>query len=244
VVAEVLMATIDPRFGGMLYAFLLVVLLQHGARCSLQSEHRLYWTLSLIPIMRLLSVSMPLGAFPVIWRFILVAVPLLLAIATAARAARFSPEDIGLRWRWGHAHLNAMLAIAGVPLGMAYYQILKPAPLAAELSLQAILAPAVVLIVTTGFSEEIIFRGLLQRAAGELLGPWIGPALITCLWAVLHISYRSWDAFYITLLAGALFAIVAGHTRSIWGVTLAHGLANVTLLLLAPFLMDQGVLPV
>jgi membrane protease YdiL (CAAX protease family) len=44
------------------------------------------------------------------------------------------------------------------------------------------------------------------------------------------------------VLVGGLFALVAGRTGSIWGVSLAHGLTNVVLFLVAPFVLGPAVL--
>ena len=238
ILAEILVAVIDPRLGALLHALLLVLLLQHGARCVLLSEQRLYWSLALVPLLRLLSLSLPLSSFPGVWRFAAVAGPLLLATVVTARACGLGPAALGLRWRWRDAPLQAMVALGGLPLGLLEYVLLKPPPLATELSLAALWAPAVVLVLATGLTEEVIFRGLLQRTSADVLGPWLGPLLITCLWTALHLGLGSWPALGLTFLAGGFFALVAGWTGSIWGVGLSHGLTNVTLFLIAPLLLD------
>jgi membrane protease YdiL (CAAX protease family) len=238
VLAEILVAAVDPRLGALLHALLLVVLLQHGARAVLAPEQRLYWSLALVPLLRLLSLSLPLSSIPGVWRFAVVAVPLLLATVVAARATGLGPAEVGLRWRWRDVPLQTMVAVGGLPLGLMEYVLLKPPPLATELSLAALWVPATVLILATGLTEEIIFRGLLQRTSADVLGPWLGPLLITCLWTALHVGLGSWPALVLTFLAGGLFAFVAGWTGSIWGVGLSHGLTNVTAFLIAPLLLD------
>jgi hypothetical protein len=238
ILAEILVAAVDPRLGALLHAVLLVLLLQHGARCVLTSEQRLYWSLALVPLLRLLSLSLPLSSVPGVWRFAAVAGPLLLATVVAARTIGFGPADLGLRWRWRDVPLQVMVAMGGLPLGLIEYVLLKPPPLASELSLEALWVPVTVLILATGLTEELIFRGLLQRTSSAVLGPWVGPLLITCLWTALHLGLGSWPALGLTFLAGGFFALVAGWTGSIWGVGLSHGLTNVTLFLIAPLLLD------
>ncbi|MGH2352075.1 MAG: lysostaphin resistance A-like protein, partial [Chloroflexota bacterium] len=130
--------------------------------------------------------------------------------------------------------LHLAVGLLGVPLGLLEYRILLPTPLAPGLAWPAVLLPALILLLSTGFAEELIFRGLMQRAAGAALGAWAGPLLITALFAVLHTGYRSWLDLAFVFLAGGLFAFLANRQGAIWGVSLAHGLTNIVLLLVGP----------
>ena len=79
----------------------------------------------------------------------------------------------------------------GIDLGYIKYLILRPEPLADELTLRAIWFPALILVVFTGFLEEIIFRGLMQTAFRAKIGRWLGILLVSGLFAVLHLGYQS-----------------------------------------------------
>jgi hypothetical protein len=83
--------------------------------------------------------------------------------------------------------------------------------------------------------EEMIFRGLLQRSAGDALRR-MGVVYVALLFAVLHIGYQSLADFCFVLLVGLFFGWVVQRTRSLLGVTLSHGLTNITLFLIMPFL--------
>ena len=236
--AEVLVAAVDPRLGAFLYAVLLVLLLRQGARAATVAGQRLFWSLALVPVLRLLSLSLPLGSFSGVWRYAVVAALLLVGEAIAMRAQGLRPADVGLRWRWRDLPLQAFIGLLGVPLGLLWYALLKPTPLVTAIPPGAIWVPAVVLLVSTGLPEELLFRGLLQRASGVAIGPWLGPLLITCLWTALRLGSASWPALGLTFVTGGVFALIAGLTGSIWGVSLANGLTNVVLFLLAPYLLE------
>jgi uncharacterized protein len=236
--AEVLVAAVDPRLGAVLYAVLLVLLLRHGARAATVAGQRLYWSLALVPVLRLLSLALPLGTPSGVWRYAAVAALLLVGEAVAMRAQGLRPADVGLRWRWRDLPLQALIGLTGIPLGLLWYALLRPTPLTAALPPGAIWVPAAVLLVSTGLPEELLFRGLLQRASAVVMGPWLGPVLITCLWTALRLGSASWPALGLTFLTGGLFALIAGLTGSIWGVSLANGLTNVVLFLLAPYLLE------
>jgi hypothetical protein len=94
---------------------------------------------------------------------------------------------------------------------------------------------ALSLAIFTGFMEEIIFRGLLQSMAGLALGRW-GLLYVALLFGALHIGYLSVaDVVFVTAV-GVAFGLVVRWSGSILGVTLAHGLTNITLFLVMPTL--------
>src|SRR5687768_13662201 len=86
--------------------------------------------------------------------------------------------------------LTLALAPIGFGLGLMEFLILGSRPLIESLSWETFLFPAFVLMVFTGFLEEVIFRGLVQDVSTTLMGRfgiWYGAVLF----AVLHIGYLS-----------------------------------------------------
>ena len=127
--------------------------------------------------------------------------------------------------------------MAGIGIGWLEYLILTPAPLSTALTLQAIWLPALILLLCTGFLEELLFRGLLQSAAIPVIGRWPALIFISALFAVLHIGYASVPDVLFVFAVGLSFALVVDRTRSILGVTLAHAIANISLYLIFPHLL-------
>jgi hypothetical protein len=72
-------------------------LLVHGGIGRTESERRLALSLSLAPMIRLLSLSLPLINFPQQAWFPLVSVPLLVATWTIVRQSGISRKALGLR---------------------------------------------------------------------------------------------------------------------------------------------------
>jgi hypothetical protein len=89
-------------------------------------------------------------------------------------------------------------------------------------------------MIFTGFSEELIFRGLLQTVTMQVLGR---RALLygALLFAVMHVGYGSLADIVFVFAVGMLFGLLVHWGGSILGVSLAHGVTNVTLILVAPF---------
>ena len=197
-------------------------------------EHRPLLTLCLAPLIRLLSLSMPLLKFAFVYWYMIIGAPLLLAALLAAHLAGFTPNRIGLTFR--HWPLQILIGLTGFGLGYLEYLILRPAPLAAAFTLEQAALPALILIVFTGFLEEFVFRSLMQTAIVESIGR-IGVFYVAVLFAVLHLGYQSPLDVLFVLAVGLFFGIIVHRTRSILGVTIAHSLTNIGLFLIFPFIV-------
>jgi membrane protease YdiL (CAAX protease family) len=231
--AELLTSAVSAQLGLLAHALLLVSLTLYGAAGQLDENRKLALALTLAPLIRLLSLSLPLTRFPQIAWYPVVAVPLLLATWMIIRLLGIPRQTLGLRA--GELPLQLMLIGGGLGLGAIEYAILKPAPLVGSIAPGSLWLPALSLVVCTGFSEELIFRGLLQPLAGRALGR---SALIyvALLFAVLHIGYLSLFDVVFVFAVGLLFAYIVRWGGSILGVSLAHGLTNITLFLILPYL--------
>jgi membrane protease YdiL (CAAX protease family) len=235
--AEVTTAVVNPRAGLVGHALILFGLLFYGARTRDESRRALFWGLSLVPLIRLLSLSLPLAGFPVLYWYAIISVPVWAATVVAARTLGYSRQDLGLVLRLRHLPLQVGLLPLGFALGLVEYIILQPQPLARGLTLAETWQPALILTVSTGLQEELIFRGLLQRAAQQSLGVISGLLYVTALFTVLHTGYLSLPDLAFVFLVGLFFAFVAWRTSSILGVTLCHAGTNIGLFLLWPFLV-------
>jgi LysM repeat protein len=95
--------------------------------------------------------------------------------------------------------------------------------------------PALILLIGTGFNEELVFRGVMQSAASDALGKW-AILYVTVVFAVLHLGYKSVVDVAFVFAVGLFFGWVVAKTRSLLGVTLSHGITNIALYLVVPFL--------
>lgn len=235
--ADLVTAALNARAGLALQGTLLAALLVHGALVEDHARRALLWSLATAPLIRLVSLALPLGGIPVIYWYAAVSLPVLAAVGTTSRALGYTPRELGLALGRTSA-LGALACVAvGAALGFVEYAILAPAPLAEGPSLAGALLPAAILTISTGFEEELVFRGLLQRAATGALGPVRGVAYATAVFASLHIGYLSIPDFAFVFVVGLLLAALASRTRSLLAPTLLHAAINVTLFLAAPFLL-------
>ncbi len=230
-----------PAVGLLLHGAVLVVLILHAALFAERAQQRFLMTLTLAPLIRLMSLSVPLVNFPIVYWYAVIGAPLIAAAFIVLRMTGFDAARIGFKIRalpW-----QLVVGLTGFGLGYLEYVILRPAPLIKVLTLKEIWLPALILLLFTGFLEEIIFRGLIQRGAAGTLGRY-SVIYVSALFAVLHLGYRSIMDLVFVFIVGLLFSAVVARTGSLLGVTLSHGLTNITLYLVLPFLLNPSINPI
>ena len=232
--AELVTALVSPLGGGILHILLLLGLVSHASFAAKQVQHKVYLALALAPLIRLLSLSMPLTKFPQIYWYAIITVPLLVAVFAVMQRLNLRAREVGLTLNGLPVQL--LVGLTGIPFGIAEFYILRPDPLVESLAWQAVVLPALILLVGTGFAEELTFRGVMQTSAEEALGRW-GWVYIAVVFTVMHTGYLSLADMGLVLLVGLFFGWVVKKTGSLIGVILSHGITNIVLYLIVPFLI-------
>ena len=235
VIAEVVTSFIDPSYGLFLHAMILVSLLTlaafwHGKK----PVSGMLQSLSLAPLIRILSLSIPLTYLPQYTWYVAAGIPVLGAAVIMIRIQGLSLKDVGLTLR--KPITQVCIALTGIFFGTVEYLILKPAPLDLGLSMVGYVLLALALIIATGFVEELVFRGILQKSAVNNLGQKTGIISVTAVFAALHIGWLSLLDVVFVFLIGLFFAVSVLKTGSIIGVTLSHGITNVFLFIVMSLL--------
>ena len=233
--AEVLTVYFQLMAGIICHGILLVAFIAQAALAPDRAQRNLFIVLCLSPLIRILSLSMPLAPIPQIYWYLLIYGPLLAATVIVMLNTGLGPRDVGLVSKgWP---LQVVLGILiGLGLGVLEYVILRPVPLATSFTLLGVLAPAVILMITTGFVEELIFRGVMQTLSDRVMGLW-SVLYVSLIFAVLHIGHYSWLDVGFVFLVALLFTAVVKKSGSLLGVTLAHGIANSILYCVMPFIL-------
>jgi membrane protease YdiL (CAAX protease family) len=231
--AELLTTLLEPRVGLVLHGTLLVVLLLHTAFVWEFAVRDLLLSLAFAPLIRLLSLSLPLVNFPLVYWYFITSVPLFVTVVLTMRTLRFTWQEVGVNLR--ALPLQLPITLVGLLFGYLEYHILQPKPLAKAFTWEQLWLPALILMFSTGFAEELIFRGVMQRAATEALDRF-SILYVSAVFAVLHVGYKSVLDVAFVFGVALFFGYVVKKTGSILGVSLAHGLTNIVLFLVAPFL--------
>jgi membrane protease YdiL (CAAX protease family) len=95
--------------------------------------------------------------------------------------------------------------------------------------------PALIFLVAIGFTEELVFRGVVQRSSLGVMGSW-GLVYTAAVFSALHLGYLSWIHWGFVFFIGLFFSWVVKKTGSILGVSLSHGITNIGLYLIIPFI--------
>jgi len=236
-VAELLTVMTDARWGLALHIGIFTALLVQASLVTGQPYHKLLLVLALAPLVRILSLSMPLEDLDLMYWYAIVGAPLMVTALLVARTLGLSWRSLGFSVRC--LRIQALVVTAGLAFGVAEYFILKPEPLIDEFSWGAFWLPALILLIGTGFNEELVFRGVMQSASSDALGKW-AILYVTVVFAVLHLGYKSVVDVAFVFAVGLFFGWVVAKTRSLLGVTLSHGITNIALYLVVPFLGIAG----
>jgi len=236
--AEIITTFLEPWAGLALHGLVFMALLLHSSLWARKSLRRFLLALSLVPLIRLLSLSLPLSSFAFVYWYIVLGVPLFLAAFIAAQLGQVNWKMLGFTGR--NLPLQFFVALTGFGLGYIEYLILRPDPLVSEPRLSQILAPALILMIFTGVLEEIIFRGLMQYSTIRVYGR-SGIFYVAILFSTMHIGYRSLIDLMFVFLVALYFAWITHRSGSILGVILAHGVTNIALYLIFPFILVAPV---
>ncbi|HLA19288.1 MAG TPA: type II CAAX endopeptidase family protein [Dehalococcoidia bacterium] len=246
--AEVVTVFTDPITGIALHGATLLALLAAsglGGRGESVADgplSRLLYFLALVPLIRIVSLTMPLGRFDQTYWFLAAGLPVFVAGVVVTGTLGIRPKDIGLRLSRRGLHLQLLVAVFGLGLGFSEYHILRPDALIDDLTFRQMIVPALVIMFATGFLEEFIFRGILQRLAEGFFGR-SGFLYVSLIFAILHIGYRSATDFMFVFAIALLYGWVVRRTGSIIGVSVSHGITNITLFLLIPFIPALAAQP-
>ena len=219
--------------GGVIYHIVvLAALIVHSSLATEPLSRKLLLTLSLAPLTRIMSLSMPLTQFSVIYWYLIVYPPLILAAWITMRRLNYTAREIGLTVR--RLPVQLRVASTGIIFGIVEYFSLRPDSLVSELYWREMLIPTLALVVGTGFTEEFLFRGVIQRAAMEALGKW-GLFYVALIFTILHLIHHSAINIIVVFAIASFFGWVVNKTGSLLGVTLSHSITNVIIYLIAPF---------
>ena len=242
ILAEILTAFVEPLAGLVLHGLILVALLLQAALSFRQREYRFLITLALAPLIRLLSLALPLANFPLIFWYAVVGVPLFIATIMSMRVTGVKPNMIGLQFSWRSLPAQLLIGLSGLAIGYIEYLILRPDPLVAELSWELVWLPALILLLFTGFLEELIFRGIMQTSSNQMLGR-LGVVFVAFVFAVLHMGYNSILDMIFVFSVAIIFGLLVQRFHSLLGVSISHGLTNISLYLIFPFLLVAPSVP-
>lgn len=182
--------------------------------------------LGLLPLFRLVTLGMP----TMVTRTILYLPFVYGAFLPAALLVAQRPGAPPLRMRWGFGLVSIPLLVgAGVLLGELEYALLQPESLVAVWTPAEVGVLLVVMVGFVAFTEELLYRGLVQNTLVERLGAGQGILLTAALYGAMHAPTGSLPDVGFAIVAGTILGALYQRTDSLLAVTLLHGALNVYL---------------
>lgn len=239
IAVETITMFLQPLWGVVGHSVVMVALIVRAARSSDHCLQELTLSLTLLPLLRIIDLSLVLSLMEVnpLLRFPIIYIPPMVGGIVVMRLMGYRRDEVGLIL--GPARsvpLQIGIASSGFLFGWLEYLILRPEPMVSHLSPFLVVPLALILGASTGFVEEFVFRGVLQRAALNSIGGWRGIILVSVLFAVMHLGFQSWLDVLFVFGVAIFFAWAVKKTGSLIGVILSHGITNIMLFLVIPFL--------
>ena len=126
----------------------------------------------------------------------------------------------------------------GIPIGAAEYFILRPAPAFPTFEVGYLLRDMVYMFGFVAIGEELLFRGLVQRDLMKALGWKWGLILASLMFAVMHLTWRSIPEVVFVFGVGLILGYLYYKTKSLVAPIVIHGMGNVTLVAVIPYLIS------
>ena len=164
--------------------------------------------LAAIPLLRMLSMAMPVGLIQPLYRYPMVGIPVLVSIGIILKETNVPWSQIGLQWpqiqRSDQIWENVLIAMSGLPLGLMGYYFADPIPLLTTFSWGAVIASTLVIIFYIAILEEVVFRGMVLTTLQNTFGQ-MGILIATVLYTLdvcqlpFHRGHHSHGLFQLTV---------------------------------------------
>jgi membrane protease YdiL (CAAX protease family) len=209
---------IAPLVGALLDALILLGF-------AVTARSRSYWAdaatvLMLVPLLRLLWVTVPIAGVPELDWTLLIAAPFAVATNVVARALGVTPQDVGMR-RPSDPLIEVLvvagLAAAGLVIGLVAGDLVAWGVTDTDrFSIRVI--PYALLI---AYAEELAFRGVMPHVL-ERYAPGLGFALAGVAYVILALGSGSPLWALITVGLAIVTTLAVRRSGSLWGVMAGH----------------------
>jgi membrane protease YdiL (CAAX protease family) len=195
-----------------------------------------YQALILLPILRIVNLSMPVYYETMLYSFIFIYGLLAIPVIIAAANQEFTSTQLGITFKkmWLYVPLSILL---GLLLGEGEFLIIRTNYLIPDLSTFNLLMLSIVMIFFVGLIEEIIFRSILQNRLQLLLGNNAGLIITSILFGLMHSGYGSiYEVLYASFV-GLFIGYLFYRKRSLPLAAMIHGFINVFIFGIIPLLL-------
>lgn len=236
-IAEVSIAYYSLYQGLFIHAAIILLLIILSSYVQEKRASMFLGSLALLPALRVLAVSVPLITFLTpLYMYMLLYLPLLLLSYLFIRSYKMRVKDVGITIRKYKPQI--LIGLTGIIFGVMEYFILAEqiAP-SGVTNLSVIISQSLIMLVFVGFTEELIFRGILLSSMVKIFSENRSIVFTSILFMVMHMGWHSQPDLLFTFAVSLFYSYVFIKTRSIVGITVSHGLTNILEFIIIPLLL-------
>jgi membrane protease YdiL (CAAX protease family) len=233
--AELLIFAGEMQYAVWLHVLLLIGLALAPVYIHTKNIYITYQALMLLPLLRLVNLSMPVFFEMTLFSYIFVYAPLIVPIYIVAVHQNFTSAQIGLTMKNFRIFTPVGIILALV-IAQGEYYIIQPGYLIPDLSFKSIVELSIVMFLFIGLVEELIFRSIIQTRLEQSMGMFSGLVVTGVMFGIMHSGYGTIYEILFTSLAGLSFGYLFQKTRSLPLIATIHGLVNIFLFGILPHL--------
>lgn len=199
--------------------------------------HNIYQSLMLLPVLRLVNLSMPVFYDKTLYTFIFVYGPLAIPVAVIIMNQRKVLEQIGISRKNIGVYMILSIPL-GFLVGLGEYLTIRPQSLIPDLTFESLLILSIIMIFFVGLVEELIFRSIIQTRLEQALSAIESILITSFLFGLMHSGYGTFYEILYTGFVGLFMGFAFYKTRSLPFVAVLHGLVNVFLFGILPYYLS------
>lgn len=199
---------------------------------------KIHQALMLLPILRLINLSMPIFFDTTLYTFVFIYGVLAIPVAVIIISQKHSLEQIGISMKNIGVYMVLSVPLSFI-LGFGEYLTIKAEYIIPDLSFENLLRLTIIMVFFVGLIEELIFRSILQTRLAQALS--IGESLLitSLLFGLMHSGYGTCYEILYTSFVSFLLGIIFYKTKSLPFITVLHGFINVFLFGIIPHYMSS-----
>lgn len=131
-----------------------------------------------------------------------------------------------------------LFVVLGCGMALVEYAVLRPDSFISDASTVRLAFFVLFVGLYMATTEELLFRGLLQRAVGNVLGVWAGRVVSSVVFGMLHAVYFQLPEIGVAVVFGFLYALLYDVLEDITSVIVIHATVNILLFGFLPLYQD------
>lgn len=190
--------------------------------------HRIYQALMLLPVLRLINLSMPIFFETTLYTFMFVYGPLAIPVIIIILHQRDSLEQIGITMKNFVPYMLIAVPL-GFLLGFGEYLTIRSGYLIPDLTFVNLFKLTFIMVFFVGLVEELIFRSILQSRLEKSLSVREALLITSLMFGLMHSGYGTFQEILYTGFVGLIMGLAFYKTRSLPFIAVLHGFVNVFL---------------